>query len=202
MKKNFFLSGLLIIFVSLTFSAFRAPFFALNNSNLPVAGDSLNQDLHQIGQSIVKEGFQVLGSQLRQAIEKGGVPYALSFCNVKALPLTDSVARKHQIHLKRVSDKNRNPENAANEQELLVMELMRKAGTGKKMEMTLYDENGTATYYAPIILGAPCLQCHGTPGSNITNENMEIIKKLYPNDKATGYNQGELRGLWVVRFEK
>ena len=46
----------------------------------------------------------------------------------------------------------------------------------------------------------PCLQCHGTPNQDIAPETLAAIQKLYPDDKATGFKLGDLRGLWRVTF--
>ncbi len=47
-----------------------------------------------------------------------------------------------------------------------------------------------------------CLVCHGTPGTQIANETLAIIKERYPNDLATGYKSDELRGIWVIEMDK
>lgn len=60
---------------------------------------------------------------------------------------------------------------------------------------------GSVHFYAPILLAAPvCLQCHGRPEKDIAPATMAAIKKLYPEDKATGFQLGDLRGLWRVTF--
>ena len=41
----------------------------------------------------------------------------------------------------------------------------------------------------------PCLTCHG---SNIKPELAAKINSLYPEDKATGYKAGELRGAFTI----
>ena len=56
----------------------------------------------------------ILGKNLMGAIKKNGTENALTFCNTKAYPLTDSMATFHNVRIKRVSDKPRNPKNAAN----------------------------------------------------------------------------------------
>ncbi len=204
MKKSVLTLGLLFVALGFSLSAFRLPAgFEGSNARL-MQPENTTDSLHRLSQQIVKEGFQLLGANLKQAIEKGGVPYALSFCNTKALPLTDSVAKKYHIQMSRVSDRNRNPENAANETELALMDIFRNrlAVNRNISDMVIYADDGSATYYAPIKIGAPCLQCHGIPETNITKENFDIIQKLYPADKAIGYEAGELRGLWVLRFEK
>ena len=55
-----------------------------------------------------------------------------------------------------------------------------------------------STFYAPIILQDMCKKCHG-PKAEITN--YEVIKKLYPDDLAFGYEQGDIRGMWSITFD-
>ena len=46
-----------------------------------------------------------------------------------------------------------------------------------------------------IRVSAPCLTCHG---SEIEQDIQDELKKLYPEDKATGYQAGDLRGALSV----
>jgi hypothetical protein len=46
-----------------------------------------------------------------------------------------------------------------------------------------------------IPTGALCLQCHG---ENISPEVQAELARLYPEDKATGYSAGDIRGAFVV----
>jgi len=46
-----------------------------------------------------------------------------------------------------------------------------------------------------IPTGTVCLMCHGT---QISPEVTEAIANLYPEDKATGYSDGDIRGAFVV----
>lgn len=47
-----------------------------------------------------------------------------------------------------------------------------------------------------------CLQCHGNPNAEIKPETYTALKALYPNDKATGYDVDQVRGIWSISFEK
>jgi hypothetical protein len=63
-----------------------------------------------------------------------------------------------------------------------------------------HPDQGT-TLLAPIVISNPlCLQCHGAPDAEIAPATLAAIRKLYPDDKATGYRSGDLRGLWSVTF--
>jgi len=46
-----------------------------------------------------------------------------------------------------------------------------------------------------------CMQCHGSENEQIDNNTLAKINELYPDDKATGYGVGELRGIWVVEMD-
>lgn len=166
--------------------------------------DSLANQVREQGRGIAKASFQALSAALLSAIEKGGVPHALQFCNEKALPITDSMAMINNVKIKRISAKNRNPENVADMQQLQLMEQMQKqiSAYGSTKDTVVLTVQGELAYYAPIVVAAPCLQCHGAENNDIKPENLALIKKHYPNDKATGYALGDLRGLWYLRFKK
>jgi hypothetical protein len=47
-----------------------------------------------------------------------------------------------------------------------------------------------------------CLQCHGDLQKNIKPEVAGKISKLYPKDKAIGYGESQIRGLFKVEMKK
>ena len=61
-------------------------------------------------------------------------------------------------------------------------------------------DSGKATYFAPLLMDNVCLKCHGEPGKTMDQEVADAIKEIYPNDKATGYKLGEVRGMWHIVF--
>lgn len=166
------------------------------------AKDTTLEVYRRQGKEIVKASFSALSSQLKSAMKQGGVPYALTFCNVTAMPITDSLAAHYNVDIKRVSTQNRNPENAADALEESVISSLQKmmVASYDGVNMVVLDQEENPVYMQPIVLADQCLQCHGKPGTDISEANYEIIKKLYPNDKATGYRSGDLRGIWRIRF--
>ena len=135
------------------------------------------------------------------AIQKEGVLHALSFCNVQAMPLTDSMATKHNAIIKRVSDKNRNPKNKANSEELEYLSVYKEVlSNGEEPESIVVERGEKVNFYYPIVTNNMCLKCHGTPGQDIQPKTLERIQKLYPNDKAIGYDVNEVRGMWSITF--
>ena len=50
----------------------------------------------------------------------------------------------------------------------------------------------------PITTGAVCLRCHG---KSIAPEVSSAIRAAYPNDQATGFDEGDLRGVFWVELD-
>ena len=162
------------------------------------ASDYLKQ-----GKEIALATKSVLGQNLMQALQKEGVMNALEFCTVRAIPLTDSMSVVLNAKVKRVSDKPRNPMNAASKEELEIMNRYNVQMKNKKMiqpEVKTYDDYVVGYY--PIETNSMCLQCHGKVGKDVSLQTDKMIKKYYPNDKATGYASNELRGLFVIEMQK
>ena len=155
------------------------------------------------GLQIANAAKAELGKNLLGAIQKFGAPGAVDFCNVRAIPLTDSMARVHNATIKRVSDKPRNPNNQANKTEIAYIKtLQENLAKGEKTppQMAVLDHN-TVGYYT-IETNKMCLQCHGIKGKDIKPETWAKINEKYPKDKATGYAENQVRGIWVVTMDK
>ncbi|MCC6822103.1 MAG: DUF3365 domain-containing protein [Verrucomicrobia subdivision 3 bacterium] len=155
----------------------------------------------QIGKSIAAETFSLLSSNLQAAIQQGGVSNALPFCSLAASPLTAGMAGKHGVTIRRMTHKSRNPADRADTTELAILNHFAAALTGTNPPPPLVTNltSSTATFFAPIILNNElCLKCHGEPGKDISAENVAIIQRLYPQDDATGFKLGQLRGAWRI----
>ncbi len=150
------------------------------------------------GDSIATGVQGVLMANVMQAMKSGGPVYAVTFCNEQAMPLTDSLSKKYNCEIKRVSDKFRNPANKPTETEL---EIWKNISSSLAVTPVISLENGHIVYYKPIKIAMPtCLKCHGTPGVDIDTKTLEIIQQKYPEDLATGYKEGDLRGMWKIVF--
>jgi hypothetical protein len=61
----------------------------------------------------------------------------------------------------------------------------------------LADRTGRLGVLTPIRVGGLCLQCHGQP-DDLAPGVVESLERLYPDDQATGFAEGDLRGwFWV-----
>lgn len=142
-----------------------------------------------------------LGKNLMGTIQKKGTNEAVVFCNKEAYPITDRMAKEQNANIKRVSDQPRNPENMANAKELSLIQRFKNAiAKDESYEPITEVKNGRNYFYYPITTNSMCLQCHGVPGKDITNEVYTTITSLYPNDKAINYKVNEVRGLWSINY--
>ena len=145
----------------------------------------------------------VLGKNLMGTIQKKGTLEALEFCNVRAYPLTDSMAVVHNASIKRVSDKPRNPKNKANSEELEYIKTFKTlVADEKEISPIVKETEDDVNVYYPIVTNSMCLQCHGKPETNIKPDVLKTLTLLYPEDKAKGYSENEVRGIWNVSFKK
>jgi len=149
---------------------------------------------------------QTLGKNLTGALMEGGTEHALKFCNVQAMPLTDSMSQLHNAKIKRVSDQPRNPKNAANAKELKQIKhfkaLVAEGKTGKEIQPNVEIDGDKIHFYYPVLTNEMCLQCHGVKNEVVKPETLAMLSELYPKDQATGYGDNEVRGIWSIIFEK
>lgn len=156
-----------------------------------------------MGRSIAMGTKTQLGKNLMGALKKHGTPGAVTFCNTRAIPLTDSMAQVYNAYVKRVSDKPRNPDNQANEAELAyINELKAHKANGEPLAPKVTEADGKVIAYYAIETNKMCLQCHGYKDADILPETYANIHKFYPDDKATGYFENQVRGIWVITMDK
>jgi len=145
----------------------------------------------------------ILGKNLMRTIQEKGTLEAVAFCNIKAYPLTDSMAVAQNATIKRVSDKPRNQNNQANKKELAYIKAFKndiKNNIEPKPIVDLTDSK--VQVYYPISTNTMCLQCHGKPNNDIQKPVLLKLNNLYPQDKAIGYQINEIRGVWNITFDK
>lgn len=175
------------------------------NKNWKQSGKKLvvtktEKSFSEIGLEYALETKKVLGKNLMGTIQKKGTLAALEFCNIQAIPLTDSMSVKYNAVIKRVSDKNRNPNNKANSEELKYLVYFKEQiAARKEIKPVTLEKGDKIQFYYPIETNSMCLQCHGT---QIKPEISRQILKLYPDDLAVGYNENEVRGIWSITFDK
>lgn len=141
-----------------------------------------------------------LKGELMAAVAAHGPSGAIDVCRNVAPAIADS----HSVNgwrIRRVSDRFRNPDNRATLDELEILAKFNDSVAPQFVERwDITDSTKTYHYYEPIRVGSMCLNCHGelqtlAPGV------MQAVRKQYPGDKATGYQVGDLRGMFIVRAD-
>lgn len=128
-----------------------------------------------------------LMAELGAAMDAGGPTAAIEACRQVARQRTVEVGERHGLRLGRTSKQLRNPANTAPAwaRELVVSE---------RTEATLLvSPDGRLGVLEPIRLQPQCEMCHGRP-SAIAEEVQTILAETYPEDQATGFAAGDLRG--------
>jgi hypothetical protein len=152
------------------------------------------------GQEITQATFDTLSKTLQNAIAERGIAGAIEFCNIEALPITGSRKTQDVWEIKRTSFKTRNPLNEPNDYEREMLSIFhRKADAGEEIKNELHVRGDTVHFFRPIKLMPLCANCHGHK-DQLQPEVLAKLNELYPNDKATGYSPGDLRGMWHVKF--
>ena len=166
--------------------------------------DSIQTDTAE-AKAAIKELAVALKTELKGAMQAGGPVAAIGVCNTQAIPITQKVATEKGLQLSRVSLKNRQPANLPNEWQIAVLEgFEQQKAAGKDIGSLVWSEtvnvdgNQEFRFMKAIPTDAICLNCHGTdlsPGVS------RILADLYPEDRATGYREGDIRGAFVVTSE-
>lgn len=145
-----------------------------------------------------------LKAELMGAMKKGGPVAAIDVCKTVAPSIAASQSQAHGLKISRTALKLRNPANKPDEFERRVMEdFVSKIDAGADPKTldhaeTVMQADGTKVFrYMKAIPTAekPCLACHG---ESIAPEVKAEIDKRYPEDQATGFKAGQLRGAFTV----
>jgi len=141
--------------------------------------------------------------QTHMKADKTGLS-AMGFCTAKADDITNEVNSKlpKYASVRRTALKTRNPNNAADALDQIVMaeyEASIEAKTFLPADIKVLEEGDTTRVYKPLLTQGVCLKCHG---SDISQEIQDEIKIHYPKDQAIGFKEGSLRGMIVAEIKK
>jgi len=146
-----------------------------------------------------------LKSILVEQMQSGGVLQAVSVCSDTAQVLTNKFGVERGIYIKRVSLKNRNPNNFPDDFEkrnLNRFELLHQNNElnseTEYAEIVVEGDYKYLRYLKPIIIQVECLNCHGSQ-TEIMPDVRNLITQKYPDDKAIGYKPGDLRGAVSIK---
>lgn len=162
------------------------------------------QDPAPRARAAVKELGERIRSLLAAELAAGGFEGAVGVCAQKAQEETRRYATEHGIRIRRVSLKARNPLNrpaAWEDARLRQWEAALKDGASLPEFAEENAPGGAYRLMVPIRVQAMCLTCHGDP-AQIPATVRAIIARHYPEDAATGYRAGDLRGAFSVEIPR
>jgi hypothetical protein len=143
-----------------------------------------------------------LKAKLGSALAEGGAVGAIEVCHKIAPALAEAHGEKSGLTIRRVTTRMRNPDAEPDEWDLKTIESfadrMRMGASLlnlEKAEATTMDGQPVLRYAKAIAVDALCLTCHG---KDIAPPIAQKLRDLYPEDKATGYQIGDLRAIFSV----
>jgi hypothetical protein len=121
-------------------------------------------------------------------------PAAVAVCRDEAPAIAAEVVAETGVAVGRTSHRLRSPGNAP--PAWARADVAAAAGrTAAEVAPVAYDLGDRVALLRPIPTGAACLKCHG-PAEGFSPGVRAAISQAYPQDRATGFAEGELRGFF------
>ncbi len=150
--------------------------------------------------SLVKQFAGQLKPRLKQAMQEGGPVHAVSVCSEAAPAIARALSEESGWQIKRVSLKARNPNALPDTLERRVLEdFDARRAVGESPETLAYsaEVDGEYRFMKAQPTEGLCLACHG---SEVAPDVEAALAKYYPNDQARGYQLGDIRGAFSLRY--
>lgn len=168
-----------------------------------LAPDEIPQAVRATGATVSQSLAGNLKSLLSAALQQGGPVHAIEVCQQTAAPATITVDQQFagQASVRRTASRVRNAGNAPDPIDLLVLQTLENRQRDSEPlpeEIVTLSDEGIYRYYKPLPTQELCLTCHGDPAA-MPADLRAALASLYPQDQATGFALGDLRG--VIRVE-
>ncbi len=145
--------------------------------------------------------LQKLGGALKAEMHKGGPEQAILVCSDLAPQIAGEISRANGWEVTRVGTRVRNPMLALPDawESKVLADFETRAAKGEKYPDMTHGEVvdiGGAKHYRfmkAIPTQEACLMCHGKT-EKIPDGIKAKLASVYPHDRATGYQVGDLRG--------
>jgi hypothetical protein len=141
---------------------------------------------------------------LQEEIARGGPEGAIAACRDKAPAMARAASEQSGWQVRRVSLRNRNPRAVPDAWERAALEEFDRRAAAKEPAMQLeraevvqQDGKRVMRYMRALPVVELCTNCHGTP-DRLSPAVSAKLKELYPQDLATGYRIGEIRGAMTL----
>ena len=154
----------------------------------------------QRGNLIVVSLQSAVLRELTAAMAQGGPEHALQACHLEAVAVGLRVSRNEGVETGRTSVRLRNPKNAPPAWAAgIIAQHDRKSA--RDAEVFVADLGDRVGLLRPIVEQPMCASCHG-PVEQIAPAVRTAIAARYPADRATGFDEGDLRGWFWVEVPK
>jgi hypothetical protein len=141
-----------------------------------------------------------LGERLMTAMASGGPVEAIAVCHTDAPDIAAQLSNETGALVGRTALRLRNSANAPDAGARAVLEDFRsrlEAGATEPPERFERGTDGSARYMKAIVMQPQCLACHG---QDLAEPVSAAIEERYPEDQATGFVAGELRGAFLIEW--
>lgn len=136
--------------------------------------------------------------EMKQALQAGlaeGPVAAIDVCRVRAPEIAGELS-KDGVRLGRTSHKLRNPDNTAPDWANEILdEYLGDASARSPVAVRLPGKR--IGHAEPIVAQPLCLVCHG---ETLAPDLADAIGRAYPQDRATGFKEGDVRGIFWVEY--
>lgn len=139
---------------------------------------------------------------LQEEMAKSGPEGAIPVCRDMAPKMAGKILKETGWKVKRVSLKPRNEARAIPDdwEKAALEDFDQRAAAGEPpAQLEKGEKVGNEYRYVKALPVQPlCLACHGS-ADQISPAVKSVLGELYPNDRATGYSVGQIRGAISVR---
>ena len=175
-------------------TALLTPFAA----SIAHAEDAMLSEARNVAMSIPPK----LIASLKDEISKSGPEGAIPVCKDMAPKMAGKILQETGWKVKRVTLKVRNEQRAIPDdwEKAALEDFDKRAAAGESpAKLEKGEKVGNEYRYVKALPVQPlCLSCHGS-AEQISPAVKAVLNQHYPNDRATGYTEGQIRGVISVR---
>ncbi len=161
-------------------------------------GEDASASMEREAEEIVQQFVGTLKPQLMSAMQQGGPVTAINVCASTAPEIARQLSEASGWEVKRISLKARNKAATPDGWEKAILEQFdQRRAAGEAIANITKAEivDGNFRYMKAQGVEPLCLTCHGT---SLDSTVEKALQQHYPDDRATGYQTGELRGAFSL----
>jgi len=154
--------------------------------------------LLEASRGLADELQRTLGARLQAAMAEGGPVRAIAVCSDEAPAIAARLSAQSGAAVSRTALRVRNPTNAPDPEARRILAQLQAqiaAGADQPVEHLAPRPGGGMRYMRAILLQPLCATCHGKA---LDPAVAAAVAERYPDDAATGFEVGELRGAFLV----